>query len=132
MKDRYQKVLVTNNLNTETSSAWELIRHGMPQGSVLGPLLFLIYINDLASIIRRYASPILFADDTSVIISNSDSDEFKNIFNCVINDIATWCKKNCLALNLEKTQYIQFLTNNQKKLSMQVKVADILIPTLPN
>jgi len=102
-------------MNIKTNSSWEMMRHGVPQGSILGPLLFLIYINDLAFTIRKYATPVLFADDTSVIISSSNVTEFKNVLSLVINDIVTWCKNNLLTLNLEKTQIIQFLTNHKKK-----------------
>ena len=90
------------------------MRHGVPQGSVLGPLLFLIYINDLAFTIIKYAIPVLFAGDTNVIISSSNVTEFKNVLSRVINDIVTWCKNNLLTLNLEKTQFMQFLTKKKK------------------
>jgi hypothetical protein len=54
------------------------VKHGVPQGSVLGPLLFLIYINDLSLTISKLATSILFADDTSIIISNTNPEEFQN------------------------------------------------------
>ena len=52
----------------------------------MGPLLFLIYINDLAGILRDVAKPILFADDTSIIIENANVDEFKIGLQSVVNE----------------------------------------------
>ena len=62
------------------------MEHGVPQASVLSPLLFLIYINDLAGILRDVAKPILFTDDTSIIIENANVDEFKIGLQSVVNE----------------------------------------------
>ena len=72
LKNRFQRVMIKDNMHVKSTSAWEPIRHGVPQGSVLGPLLFLVYVNDLARIIKNIANPILSADDTSIIVSNTD------------------------------------------------------------
>ena len=95
------------------SSTWENVKHGVPQGSVLGPLLFLIYINDLPLTINKLASTILFADDTSIIISNTNPEEFKYSINSVMTELNNWFQSNLLTLNYDKTNF-QFLTTKKK------------------
>jgi len=82
----YQRVVIYAYNNSKFSK-WEEVQHGVPKGSVLGPLLFLIYVNDLSKSVSDKSSPILFADDTSFIIANRDETEFKLNTNEIFNEI---------------------------------------------
>jgi hypothetical protein len=65
-KSRYQRVVIYNKTHHGAFSNWALIVHVIPQRSILGSLLFLLYLNDLPQFINNKSTPILFADDTSI------------------------------------------------------------------
>ena len=99
--------------NSNTVSKWTEIKYGVLQGSILGPLLFLLYINDLPKAVKHKALPILFADDTSNLITSPNSNQLQSDLNIVFGQLNKWLKSNLLCLNFDKTHFIQF--NNASK-----------------
>ena len=108
LSNRYQRTVIkANNLNKSFSS-WKIIKCGVPQGSVLGPLLFLIYINDLPVSISKTAKSILFADDISITVTNENKTEFRHTLQLAMIKISNWFQSNRLNLNYEKTHLFTF------------------------
>jgi hypothetical protein len=105
--NRYQKISLTNKvLNQNHFSTWQEIKHGVPQVSILGPLLFLFYIYNLPIALNYKAIPILFADDTSILITSPNKNDFLLKITTAFNIINEWLNTNLLSINFNKTHYI--------------------------
>jgi len=79
----------------------------------LGPLLFLIYINDLPKTVNNLATPILFADDTTILITSPNQSDCELKVNTTLKLINDWLNTNFLFINFEKTHFMQFTTKNK-------------------
>lgn len=98
---------------------------GVPQGSILAPLLFLIYINDLPNAIKHKS--ILFADDTTLIIKARKNESIEEIANSTLADVITWLECNNLQINLIKTKAMEYRSYNSNELNIQLAYNNNLI-----
>ena len=126
LQNRRQYVVI-NGFKSEN----KLLRCGVPQGSILGPLLFLIYINDLCntSSSLRY---ILFADDTSIFMSHKDPKILQSVFNNKLDIVSDWLYMNKLSVNAKKTNFMMFTNRNVDIEQFHIKLAGSEIKHVPS
>jgi len=99
------------------------VEHGVPQGTVLGPLLFLLYKNDIVEAVS-YSNIELFADDTMIYMSGTNINELENFINYDISKLYEWLCKNSLSVNVKKSNYCIF---GKKSLISKIDVNNVSI-----
>ena len=107
LTNRYQYVQIENSKSTLLP-----ITCGVPQGSVLGPLLFILYINDLANccLLGKIS---IFADDTAIYFKCSNTDELSRVGSAIMTDLDRWFTANLLTLNTDKSFFCIFRRNTK-------------------
>jgi hypothetical protein len=118
---RSQKVKIQDVSGRYYYSEWQKVVCGVPQGSLLGPLLFLVYVNDLPRSIP--SKLIMFADDTTAIVRGANMDELKNSCADTMNALSEWFRVNCLKLNQDKTNVVAFSSKNRTSSPIDVTLA---------
>ena len=86
---------------------------GVPQGSILGPLLFILYINDLPNIIDESCKVVLYADDSALFYASNDPDHLQTVLNSQLCKVGEWLQKNKLTLNVKKTNLMLIGTDKR-------------------
>ena len=107
-----------------TRSERQSIRCGVPQGSILGPLLFTIVINDITEQVKK-CRILLYADDTVIFTSDKDSKKIEEMLNTEFNNVTRWFTNNNLVLNLKKakTEFVLFGTHQKLANSEKVSIS---------
>lgn len=127
-RSQYVKINHINKKKEEVSSKSKTALNtvGVPQGTILGPLLFIIYINDLPCVTKHQCN--LFADDISVVIPKESNSNYNDDINNTINNISEWLKANNLKINVNKTKYIRFYNRKPKnnKLTLLINNESIM------
>ena len=118
--DRKQRTCCGNELSDELP-----VTHRVPQGSILGPLLFVIYINDLPSVLDASQAS-LYADDTVIYYYGSSSQELTDKLNQDLLAVAKWLNEHKLTLNLDKTKCMLIGSNRklESKVALTVSIFD--------
>ena len=120
LSDKSQYVEYNND-----TSEMKTVTCGVPQGSILDPLLFLLYVNDIY-LVSSCLYSIVFADDTNVFLSDRDPDVLSEMMNKELCKLFKWLKTNKLSLNVKKTNYILFRPKHKSvpTMKIQVKIMD--------
>lgn len=117
LTNRQQYVEVEHKINSNVinyRSSIQAVTKGVPQGSILGPLLFLIYINDFSKELQPDKKCILFADDTTILMPTSKEMSKNEVIDSTFNEIKGICNKLNLTINTTKTVCITFTNRNQQ------------------
>lgn len=125
LKGRLQQIYSVNEKGIEIASDWQSVKHGVPQGSVLGPLLFIAYVNDLPDCMNEHI--ISYADDTSVVVSGVSTGALKQKCLNSLQMMVDWFDSNQLTLNVDKTQLIQFRSSykQSEEIAIQLKTKQV-------
>jgi hypothetical protein len=116
LSDRKQCVK-TNDLTSSPQN----INTGVPQGSILGPLLFTLYINDIETCVEN-SNLHLYADDTVIYASGTDPNEISCILTADLLKIENWLCRNKLTLNIDKTKWMLFSTKPLQSRFSSIKI----------
>ena len=118
LKGRKQYVTI----NGKQSSTLDML-YGVPQGSILGPLLFILYINDIPNI-NKECTFVLYADDANILISGKTIEEIEEKFNTLAKNLDIWVNSNGLALNLKKTSYMVFSNSTLHDITFKPRISN--------
>ena len=122
LSERKQYVIIKNS-----SSSTRSINIGVPQGSILGPLLYLIYVNDITN--ATSCNPRLFADDTCLVLNNSSLSILELNCNIELKNLKNWCDANKLQINPQKSAVIVIPPKlNSPSVNIQLMYNNSLIP----
>ena len=99
-------------LKKSISSDTRIIKYGVPQGSILGPLLFILYVNDIMNV-SQLVNFILYADDTNMFVSDNDLTSLIVKANDELSKLSLCFRVNRLSLNVKATNFILFRTKNK-------------------
>ena len=101
-------------MDNQCSSSLMDITTGVPQGSVLGPLFFVIYVNNIINCTGNSVKIIMFADDTNIFIPSHSLDDLYEKANEILLKLRRYIDANYLHINLKKSKYMCFRSNRAK------------------
>ena len=116
LENRHQTVFANNILSKQ-----EKVVCGVPQGSILGPLLFLLYVNDVVKCVKNCKIK-LYADDTVIYIANHNFELAQQLLQEDLDCYLTWCQQNKLSVNITKTKLMIFAASRRKLNSLDVNL----------
>jgi hypothetical protein len=117
LTDRKQYVEING-----TASGFADVTCGVLQGSILGPLLFLVYVHDMQTCISKECELLLYADDSVLVTSSKNIEQINNILSSQLKSVQDWLVKNKLSLHLGKTQSIVFGSKQKLNVESRLKV----------